>query len=366
MSKEKPNMLTQFLKFFQWEVTCECCGSRYEEGGPKDQTKEIIAMARLNQQNAILKEQETKSQQQKSKAIEKMGDNLFEQMVAPKVEIVKIEQAIPVKSSITKRKSKFGDIQINAEGKPKWTHEKEAHLRQFINTYGPNPQMAKEYFPSFDIKELSRRIKKIVQNKDDSIKAKIRNLIKKQIPLEEIVKTLSDIPSDKVIKFHDKIVFNTQKKKDAQDPQLLERIFGNCESDATKSTTLTQEEKNDAATYDDMALEEEETFDGYYREEPAESYDEFDFGRENLLNGMDDPFVFSNKESDSFTNEKYNGLFENNDFMNDNLESLSANNRKMTDLGIFGQQYEGENSNSQGFGNFDPMTGFYDQIRRYE
>merc|ERR1712151_1008727 len=118
--------------------------------------------------------------------------------------------------------------------------------------------MAKEYFPSFDIKELSRRIKKIVQNKDDSIKAKIRNLIKKQIPLEEIVKTLSDIPSDKVKKFHDKIVFNTQKKKDAQDPQLLERIFGNCESDATKSTTLTQEEKNDATTYDDMALEEEE------------------------------------------------------------------------------------------------------------
>merc|ERR1712048_1115531 len=155
--------------------------------------------------------------------------------------------------------------------------------------------MAKEYFPLFDLRELQKRIKKIVQNKDDAIKAKIRNLIKKQTPLADIVKILSDVDAAKVKKFHDKIVFNTQKKRDAQDPALLERIFGNCSSDGTKSTTVShidRDENTENETYEEMALEDEEIFDGFYHEDSQSGYDEFNFAQENFLNGMDDPFVF--------------------------------------------------------------------------
>lgn len=368
MSKDsKPNMLSSFFKFFNWEVSCECCGSRFDgDGTGKDQTKEIVAMARFNQQNSLKQDKEEKVSQEQVHKIEKLSENLFDQMETPNIEILKIEtNSLTVKSSISKRKSKQGDIPTGQDGKPKWTQEKDAQLRQYINQYGPNAEIAKEFFPSFEIKELMKRIKKIMQNKDDSIKAKIRNLIKKGTKLNDIMKILNEVPATKVKKFHDKIVFNTQKKREALDPKLLERVLGNCNSENTKSTTASFVDKDVA--YDEIALDDEEVFDGYFYEDEMKTntYDEFDFATENMLNGVDDPFVFGNYPEFKKEISSQGELFDlgNSEMGNCFNDAQSLNSRKMSDLA--GGMFE-ENPNGYIDGDFDRMDGYYNQINRYE
>jgi hypothetical protein len=267
------------------------------------------------------------------------------------------------------RKSrKAQEIPLNHDGKPRWTQEKEAQLRQYINQYGPDAEMAKELFPLFEKADLAKRIKKIVQNKDDSIKAKIRNLIKKGSQLQDIIKLLSEVPTLKVKKFYDKIIFNMEKREKVADPELFNRVL----TKAAQDESVNKSTDADDQTYDEIALEEEEALDGFFKEDsnditgnaaiakdtPAKKskYEEVDFAIET---GCEDPYVFDC--CDSYDQNK--PCFDIFEMPNDDMSGFfctqpendcSILGERRISAGIFADMHKDENlSTNIGTANFD-------------
>ena len=354
MATKNPNMLQKLFGFFNIEVTCDCCGTRYEGDGSQDPTKEIVQFARLNQHNQqiVIKDDNTQSipapTPEQAKALEKLGEQLFDQMASSKQAIV-VENKMTQVKSVIKKKRNAQEIPLGADGKPRWTQEKEAQLRQYVNQYGADVDMAKEFFPLFEKSDLTKRIKKIMQNKDDSIKAKIRNLIKKGTELPDIIKILNEVPTLKVKKFYDKILFNMEKRERAQDPELLQRVLSSaCEDIHNKSTTVEED-----VTYEQIALDEEKELDGYFKEEhnsaaaedgkvtPAKRsvFQEEDFVEEN---SGENPYIFDFNGFDSFKHNTFDlfdmnnseiGQVFNNEKFEDNDDSVYGNRR--CSVGIF-------------------------------
>ena len=320
MADTNPNMLSKLLGFFNIEVTCDCCGTRYDNNEDQDPTKEIIQLARINQlnnQNALKLPDigpVSVPKPDQVQALNRISDELFDRMDSSESDFTKSERSScsGPNYAIRKRRVAQGDIPLTTEGKPRWTQMKEAQLRQYVSQYGPDVKMAKEFFPLFAKEDLAKRIKKIQQNKDDSIKAKIRNLIKRGVTLSEVIKSLSEIPPLKVKKFYDKIKFNIEKRQKAADPELFQRVLSSacCEEDCKNDCGNKSTSVEDEQTYDQIALDEEKELDGFFKEcefnqspktnndcsplnsvkKDAYKFEQLDFVKEN---GSENPYIFN-------------------------------------------------------------------------
>jgi len=171
-------------------------------------------------------------------------------------------------------------------------------------------------------------------------------LIKKGTELSDIIKILNEVPTLKVKKFYDKILFNMEKRERAQDPELLQRVLTSaCEDIHNKSTTVEED-----VTYEQIALDEEKELDGYFKEEQKSVADkkvsptkrnvfqEEDFVEEN---GGENPYVFEYNGFDSYKHNTFD-LFDMNNseigmvFNNDKFEENdSCHNDRRCSVGIF-------------------------------
>ena len=211
MNHNKPGLLSQLQSFFNWEVTCECCGSRYNGNTPPEAEVKHSENKSANLPNKV----EEFKDVLKDLTVEKVGDKLFEQIISPSA------QKTNVKSGIRKKKN----VKSDKDGRPKWNQQHDAQLRLYMDQYGADIDMVKEFFPSFEKSELRKRINKIWLNKEDELKRKMEPLIKNGLRLEEITKTLRITENSDVRNVYQKLVNFYQNDNKNIKHQFVEGIL---------------------------------------------------------------------------------------------------------------------------------------------
>lgn len=151
MTSEKPGILQQLFSFFNWEVTCECCGSRYNGNLNNQNTnapEEVKMVAPKKEQNP----RESHNNLLQDLTIEKGADKLFEQMISPSAQKPAINTPIRKHKNVVKGSSS------------RWNKDKETHLQLYLNQYGNDLDLVQGFFPGFSREFLQKKLEKINNN----------------------------------------------------------------------------------------------------------------------------------------------------------------------------------------------------------
>jgi len=151
MKSEKPGILQQLFSFFNWEVTCECCGSRYDGTLNNHGTtapEEVKMVAPKKEQNS----RESYKNLLQDLTIEQSADKLFEQMISPSAQKPAINTPIRKHKNVVKGSSS------------RWNKDREAMLRLYLNQYGNDLDLVTGFFTGFSREFLQKKIEKINNN----------------------------------------------------------------------------------------------------------------------------------------------------------------------------------------------------------
>lgn len=254
MSEVNPNnnnLLNRLFNVFNWQIKCECCGSR-KEGDPEMSLKPASSGANVARSTA------TSELDRGSEAtpLVNIDKNYMENLLQGLKETYNENPATPDPSAIQKKKN-------TKSTNPRWNSVLEQILMQAVNLYGSDIDLLHAFFPGFKREFIERKVKKATNTlqkkkrwskEDDArllalINADVTDLatIMGKFPeksLEAILQRGRLLKDSSKQAGEDELIVNELNPEEEEDYDFNKIVTGNTSEDYSLSDTMGLESEN--------------------------------------------------------------------------------------------------------------------------
>ena len=143
----QPNMLQRLFNVFNWEVACECCGTRMDEQNFQEEQPNNGGQPQI--QNHGRSTATSERQKHLKLGVHKLDEGYLKKLLE-EFSALQRKNTAPIK----KKKDK-------QSATPKWNNQLEEMLKQAVGMYGTNLDLIHAFFPGFGKQFLERKLKKI-------------------------------------------------------------------------------------------------------------------------------------------------------------------------------------------------------------